>query len=67
MNANELFRRVDLAFDQMLKKLGCVDGNDSIIISHWQDDILGYRLQVTRKTDGRSLTRGVRPDGTFTA
>ena len=48
--------KVDAAFDGMLARLSCRDGADAAIISHWQDDPPGYRLQVMRRSDGRSLT-----------
>ena len=45
-------------FDDMLAKLNCADeatfSGKAWKISHWQDT--GYRLQVTRRSDGASLT-----------
>ena len=41
---------------------GCTDGMDAHRISHCQDGV-GYRLQVTRKTDGASLTKSVDLNG----
>jgi hypothetical protein len=47
---------VDRVFDALLTRLGCTGGRDANLISHWQDGI-GYRIQVTRKSDGASLTK----------
>ena len=64
MNVQEFLKLVDQAFDGMLKKLGCRDGNDAAILSHWQDGPpAGYRLQVTRYADGRAMTRFVAREG----
>lgn len=64
MNGHLICLAVDEAFDAMLAKLGCNDGTDADLISHWQDG-LGYRLQVTRKSDGKTLLRSVTLDGTI--
>jgi hypothetical protein len=55
--------RVDATFDEFLTKLGCRDGRDAAIISHWQDDPAGFRIQVTRLSDGKALTRFVAVEG----
>lgn len=57
-NVGAILAAVDTTFDALLKKLGCVDGNDARIISHWQED--SFLVSVTRKSDGRSLYRTVR-------
>ena len=50
----------DEAYDAMLFSLNCHDGGDAYLISHWQEaEPQGYRIQVTRKSDGRSQTRFV--------
>lgn len=58
-NAEAFNRAVDAAFDSMLAALSCdPDANEARLISHWQDDApRGYRLLVTRKSDGVSATR----------
>lgn len=56
-NGRQINAEVDCAFDAMLATLGCSqDNNDAVLISHWQDG-LGYRLQVSRKADQKTLTR----------
>ena len=55
--------RVDAAFDEFLTKLGCKDGRDAALISHWQDDPAGFRVQVTRLSDAKVLTRFVAVQG----
>lgn len=51
-------KAVDKTFDTLLAKLGCVDGTDARLVSHWQDD--SYLISVTRNSDGKSLHRTVR-------
>lgn len=52
---------VDDVYDALLAKLGCTDGTDADLISHWQEN--GFRIQVSRKADGRALTRFVSLSG----
>ena len=60
MNVKEMLKRVDQVFDELLGQLGCEDGRDADLISHWQDGANpGFRIQVTRHTDKRMLTRFV--------
>ena len=54
---------VERGFDRMLSRLSCHDGNDARMVSHWQEEPRGFRLQVTRKGDGASLTRFIGTDG----
>lgn len=54
---------VDEVFDDLLGNLGCVDGTDALLIAHWQDEPRSFRIQVTRKSDGSSLTKLVTADG----
>jgi hypothetical protein len=60
-SSHKMMDAVDVAFDDLLGKLECHDGTDAELISHWQGN--GFRIQVDRKTDGRSLSRFVRADG----
>lgn len=55
--------RVDATFDEFLTTLGCKDGRNAELISHWQDDPAGFRIQVTRLSDGKALTRFVASGG----
>jgi hypothetical protein len=60
VNASKLNADVDRTFDDLLGKLGCEDGRDANLISHWQDGAKpGFRIQVSRKSDGKMLTRFV--------
>lgn len=65
MDVRSFNKSIDKVFDMLLRKLGCEDTTDAILMNHWQEGI-GARIQVTRRADGRSLTRGVRLDGTIT-
>ena len=64
MKITKFCRAIDDTFDSLLASLDCSDGSDAYIISHWQGDEIGMRLQVTRKMDGVAVSRVVRPDGT---
>jgi hypothetical protein len=59
INFQGMNKSVEKSFDTMLKRLGCTDGTDAHIISHWQSEPAGFRLQVTRKLDGEALTKFV--------
>ncbi len=59
MSVNAMLKSMDRVFDDLLQKLGCSDGTDAILISHWQPKEQGFRIQVTRKIDQRSLSRFV--------
>lgn len=64
----KMLSQVDAVFDRLLASLGCVDGTDALLISHWQDGTNpGFRIQVSRKLDGKSLTRFVSKDGSIAA
>lgn len=52
---HQMMDAVDDVFDDLLERLGCHDGTDANLISHWQGD--GFRIQVTRNSDGKSLTK----------
>lgn len=66
MNTQNFLRMVDKVFDDLLSRLGCQEGPDVALISHWQDGTFpGYRIQVTRRADGASLTKFVCLDGTI--
>jgi hypothetical protein len=57
---SKFLESTDRVFDSLLARLGCKDGRDANLISHWQDGINpGYRIQVVRKRDGTSLTKFV--------
>ncbi len=62
-NVTAMLRTVDRVFDEMLMRLGCHDSNDAALISHWQTDPSGFRVQVTRKSDGKILTKFVNTEG----
>ena len=61
---NKMLDAVDEVFDRLCERLNVTDGRDANLISHWQGD--GFRVQVTRKADGKSLTKFVRADGAAT-
>ncbi len=59
-----MLRTLDRVADELTQKLGCADAKtfaETYVISHWQGN--GFRLQITRQSDGKSLTRFVREDG----
>ena len=57
-NAAIACRTVDRVFNELLAQLGCNDGTDANMISHWQEgDRPGFRVQVTSKLTGKTLTR----------
>ncbi len=65
MTINVMLRTLDRLVDELIEKLECADAktfDETIVISHWQGN--GFRLQITRRSDGKSLTRFVREDGT---
>lgn len=64
MNLKTMLAAVDTVFDALCKRLGVADGTDAYLVSHWQGD--GFRVQVTRKTDGAVLTKFVCADGRVT-
>ncbi len=64
MRLNVMLRTLDRVAAELKAKLGCADAKtfaETCVISHWQGD--GFRLQITRLSDGKSLTRFVREDG----
>ena len=65
MNVAAMNTAVDRVFDALLTKLGCSNGSDASLISHWQGN--GFRVQVARKSDGCTLTRFVSQSGTVHA
>lgn len=55
---------VDQVFDALLAKVGCTDGTDANMIAHWQDDRRpGFRIQVSSKATGQTVTKFVGRDG----
>lgn len=59
-NVENFLRVVDQVFDELISSLGITDDRDATLMSWWQNgDRPGYRLQVTRKRDGKSKTRFV--------
>ncbi len=64
MTINVMWRTLERVADELTEKLGCADAatfNVTCVISHWQGN--GFRLQITRRSDGKSLTRFIREDG----
>lgn len=61
---SKMLEIVDAVFDSLCARLGVLDGRDADLISHWQGN--GFRIQVTRKADGKALTKFVRADGVVT-
>ena len=51
---------VEQVFDSLLAKLRCRDESEVCLLAHWQGNL--YCIQITRKSDHRSLIRYV--DGT---
>jgi hypothetical protein len=68
MHAKECCASVDRVFDNLLARLGCRDGGDADLISHWQAGANpGFRIQVTRRSDNRQLTKFVSQNGSVSA
>ncbi len=64
MTTKTMLQTVDHVFNDLLRRLGCEDGRTANLISHWQDGSNpGFRIQVTRKKDGKTLTKFVSQTG----
>lgn len=64
MNAAKCCKSVDRVFDALLGCLGCEDSRDAILMSHWQEGANpGFRIQVTRRSDGKTLIKFVGQSG----
>jgi hypothetical protein len=62
--AKPMHAAVDRVFDDLLRRLDCEDGRTANLICHWQDGSNpGYRIQVSRKEDGKTLTKFVSQTG----